>query len=60
MTDIGLTGGGAGRHMVYAAGKTSHTIDAAAMVEHLVEQVERKAAEIQAAEAAAKLAAAAE
>ena len=54
MTDIGLTGGGAGRHMVYAAGKTSHTIDEAAMVEHLVELVERRAAAIQAAEAAAK------
>src|SRR5215218_10585973 len=25
MTDIGLTGGGAERHMVYAAGKTDHT-----------------------------------
>jgi (E)-4-hydroxy-3-methylbut-2-enyl-diphosphate synthase len=56
MTDIGLTGGGAGRHMVYAAGKTDHTIDEAAMVDHLVELVERKAAEIQAAEAAAKAA----
>src|ERR671928_174504 len=40
MTDIGLTGGGAGRHMVYRAGKTDHTIDEAAMVDHLVEQVE--------------------
>src|SRR3954471_23987159 len=54
MTDLGLTGGGAGRHMVYAAGKTDHTIDEAAMVEHLVELVEKKAALIQASEAAAK------
>ncbi len=29
MTDIGLTGGGNGRHMIYAAGKTDHTIDGA-------------------------------
>jgi (E)-4-hydroxy-3-methylbut-2-enyl-diphosphate synthase len=43
MTDIGLTGGGGGRHMVYAAGKTDHTIDGADMVEHIVELVERKA-----------------
>ncbi|HTR16371.1 MAG TPA: flavodoxin-dependent (E)-4-hydroxy-3-methylbut-2-enyl-diphosphate synthase, partial [Acetobacteraceae bacterium] len=43
MTDIGLTGGGSGRHMVYAAGKTDHTIDGADMVEHIVELVERKA-----------------
>ena len=26
MTDIGLTGGGNGRHMIYRAGKTDHTI----------------------------------
>ena len=60
MTDIGLTGGGAGRHMIYAAGKTDHTIDEAAMVEHIVELVEKKVAQIQAAEAAAKAAPAAE
>jgi (E)-4-hydroxy-3-methylbut-2-enyl-diphosphate synthase len=56
MTDIGLTGGGAGRHMVYAAGKTDHTVDEAAMVEHLVGLVEAKAAAIEA-EIAAKKAA---
>ena len=49
MTDIGLTGGGAGRHMVYAAGKTDHTIDAASMVDHIVELVEARAAELAAA-----------
>src|SRR6478752_9151001 len=54
MTDIGLTGGGAGRHMIYAAGKTDHTIDEAGMVEHVVALVEGKVAQIQAAEAAAK------
>src|SRR5579883_1223509 len=54
MTDIGVTGGGAGRHMVYAAGKTDHTIEAAAMIDHIVELVEAKAAEIKAREAAGK------
>ena len=48
MTDIGVTGGGAGRHMVYAAGKTDHTIEAGRMIEHVVELVERKAAELEA------------
>jgi (E)-4-hydroxy-3-methylbut-2-enyl-diphosphate synthase len=59
MTDIGLTGGGAGRHMVYASGKTDHTIDEAAMVDHLVELVEKRAALIQAEDAAKKAAEAA-
>ena len=57
MTDIGLTGGGAGRHMVYAAGKTDHTIDGKSMVEHIIELVEKKAAALEAEKAAAKLAA---
>ena len=54
MTDLGLTGGGAGRHMVYAAGKQDHTVPGGDMVEHLVELVERKAEQIQAEEAASK------
>ena len=53
MTDLGVTGGGAGRHMVYAAGKTDHTIEGD-MVEHVVGLVERKVAAIQAEQAAAK------
>jgi (E)-4-hydroxy-3-methylbut-2-enyl-diphosphate synthase len=57
MTDIGVTGGGNGRHMVYAAGKTSHTMDGGDMVEHIIELVEKKAAAIEAEKAAAKLAA---
>ncbi len=57
MTDLGLTGGGNGRHMVYAAGKTDHTIPEAEMLEHLVKLVETKAAEIEAAKEAAKIAA---
>jgi len=47
MTDIGLTGGGNGRHMVYAAGKTDHTIDGESMIDHIVELVEAKAAAMQ-------------
>ncbi len=57
MTDIGVTGGGNGRHMVYAAGKTSHTMDGGDMVEHIIELVEKKAAALEAEKAAAKLAA---
>jgi len=57
MTDIGLTGGGAGRHMVYAAGKTDHTIDGKSMVEHIIELVEKKAAALEAGKLAAKQAA---
>jgi len=49
MTDIGLTGGGNGRHMVYAAGKTDHTIDQSGMVDHIVDLVEAKAAALKAA-----------
>jgi (E)-4-hydroxy-3-methylbut-2-enyl-diphosphate synthase len=48
MTDIGVTGGGGGRHMVYAAGKTDHTIDGERMIDHIVELVEAKAAQLRA------------
>lgn len=51
MTDIGVTGGGNGRHMVYHAGKTDHTVDGNAMIDHIVDLVEKKAAEIAAAKA---------
>ena len=49
MTDIGLTGGGAGRHMVYGSGRQDHTTSTEEMVEHLVGLVEKKAAELRAA-----------
>jgi (E)-4-hydroxy-3-methylbut-2-enyl-diphosphate synthase len=48
-TDIGLTGGGNGKHMVYLSGVTDHTIQDADMVDHIVRLVEAKAAEIEAA-----------
>ncbi len=50
MTDIGFTGGGAGKGMVYLAGKQHHTMGNARMIDHIVELVEAKAAEIDAAE----------
>lgn len=46
MTDVGFTGGGAGSGMVYWAGKQDHKIDNAKMVDHIVELVEKRAAEI--------------
>jgi len=49
MTDIGLTGGGAGTHMIYGMGKQSHTIKTDEMVEHIVSLVEAKATQLQAA-----------
>jgi (E)-4-hydroxy-3-methylbut-2-enyl-diphosphate synthase len=57
MTDVGFTGGGAGSGMVYLAGKQSHKLGNDRMIEHIVEQVEKKAAEIEV-QAAAALAAA--
>jgi (E)-4-hydroxy-3-methylbut-2-enyl-diphosphate synthase len=57
MTDIGVTGGGNGKHMVYRAGKQDHQIDTAAMVDHIVGLVEAKAAELKAAAEAEKIAA---
>ncbi|MCT4369061.1 flavodoxin-dependent (E)-4-hydroxy-3-methylbut-2-enyl-diphosphate synthase [Yangia mangrovi] len=52
MTDVGFTGGGAGSGMVYLAGKASHKMSNDQMIEHIVEEVEKKAAQIDAAEAA--------
>jgi (E)-4-hydroxy-3-methylbut-2-enyl-diphosphate synthase len=57
MTDLGVTGGGAGKHMVYAAGRQDHTVDGAAMIEHVVGLVEAKVAELKAVKAAAQEAA---
>jgi len=51
-TDIGLTGGGNGKHMVYLSGVTDHIVQDADMIDHIVSLVEAKAAEIEAAEAA--------
>jgi (E)-4-hydroxy-3-methylbut-2-enyl-diphosphate synthase len=46
-TDIGLTGGGSG-HQIYINGEKHHVLRDGSMVDHLVELVEKKAAEIEA------------
>ena len=51
-TDIGLTGGGNGKHMVYLSGVTDHTVNSEDMLEHIVKLVEQKAAAIEAHDAA--------
>ena len=48
MTDVGFTGGGAGSGMVYLAGKQSHKMSNDRMIDHIVEQVEKRAAQIDA------------
>ena len=57
MTDIGFTGGGAGSGMVYLAGKQSHKLSNAQMIDHIVEQVEARAEVIEAEQKAAAKAA---
>ena len=49
-TDIGLTGGGKGSHLVYLSGIADHKIEDDDLVDHLVTLVEQKAAEIEAAD----------
>ena len=46
-TDIGLTGGGRGNHMIYVNGLADHKIDDEGLVDHVVELVEAKAREIE-------------
>ena len=53
MTDVGFTGGGKGAGMVYMAGKPDHKMDNDHMVDHIVELVEARAAQIEADAAAA-------
>jgi len=45
-TDVGLTGGGNGNHMVYLSGVTDHKISDEGLVDHIVDLVEAKAAEL--------------
>jgi (E)-4-hydroxy-3-methylbut-2-enyl-diphosphate synthase len=54
MTDVGFTGGGAGAGMVYLAGKASHKMTNDEMVDHIVAQVEAKAAQLDAVKSAAE------
>src|SRR3546814_12462216 len=41
-TDIGITGGGNGKHMVYLSGVTDHHVEDADMIAHIVALVEAK------------------
>ena len=50
-TDIGITGGGQGKHMVYLSGVTDHHVADEGMIDHIVRLVEAKAAEIEASSA---------
>jgi (E)-4-hydroxy-3-methylbut-2-enyl-diphosphate synthase len=54
MTDVGFTGGGAGSGMVYMAGKQDHKLSNDKMIDHIVELVEKRAADIDAAAEAAE------
>jgi (E)-4-hydroxy-3-methylbut-2-enyl-diphosphate synthase len=45
-TDIGVTGGGKGTHLVYLSGVADHKIGDAGFVDHVVKLVEDKVAEI--------------
>jgi (E)-4-hydroxy-3-methylbut-2-enyl-diphosphate synthase len=53
-TDIGLTGGGQGKHMVYVGGVPQEKTTTAEMLEKLVSMIEDKAARIEAANAEAE------
>lgn len=50
MTDIGLTGGGQDNHQIYIGGEKAHRFNAGdqSIVDHIVEMVEEKAAQIEA------------
>ena len=48
LTDVGFAGGGRGTHQVYIAGQPHHRLKDASIVDHLVDLVEEKAAEIEA------------
>src|SRR5205823_14880998 len=46
-TDIGFTGGGNGTHQVYISGVTDHRLKDTDIVDHLVELIEKKVAQIE-------------
>ncbi|HZL59677.1 MAG TPA: flavodoxin-dependent (E)-4-hydroxy-3-methylbut-2-enyl-diphosphate synthase [Stellaceae bacterium] len=56
-TDIGFTGGGNDTHQVYVAGLPDHRLKDKNIVDHLVELVEKKAAELEAKKKADEMAA---
>lgn len=42
LTEIGLTGGGAGQHMIYIAGKSSHKVPTDHIIEHIEGLIKEK------------------
>ncbi|HEY2111172.1 MAG TPA: flavodoxin-dependent (E)-4-hydroxy-3-methylbut-2-enyl-diphosphate synthase, partial [Dongiaceae bacterium] len=50
-TNIGFTGGGNGTHQVYVNGLPDHRLKDSDIVDHLVQMIEKKVAEIEAAKA---------
>jgi (E)-4-hydroxy-3-methylbut-2-enyl-diphosphate synthase len=50
-TDVGFTGGGNNTHQVYISGAMAHRLKDQNIVDHLVDLVEKKAAELEAAKA---------
>jgi (E)-4-hydroxy-3-methylbut-2-enyl-diphosphate synthase len=53
-TDLGFTGGGKGAGMVYVAGRPDYKLDNAAMIDHIVALVERRAADLREGDGAAR------
>jgi len=49
MTDLGFTGGGAGRGKMYVSGRPDHNVSNEEMVEHIVDMVETRAADLRSA-----------
>jgi len=52
-TDLGFTGGGKGAGMMYIGGVSDHKVQNEGMVDHIVELVEKRAAQMRAAQASA-------
>ncbi len=46
LTDIGLTGGGKGRHLVYMSGKADHKVSTESLVDHVATLVEQRAEQL--------------
>ena len=46
-TEIGLTGGGNGTHLIYLGGKAAQRIDTERMIDRMVELIEARAAELE-------------
>ena len=47
MTDIGITGGNKGNNMLYLSGVQSEKVPTSDMIERIVNEVEKKVAEIE-------------